>query len=670
MAQFDALTTELGVLAQALADEPRVPPPATNVEVPPLQLPPAPNGAVVWPARWMDGGKVHGSHTGLTREELEASEERTLRILAASKKQPALTGPLTDEMLAAATPPPFKPRAGRVSVFSASAARKEQRPDAGGADVGGRPTLVFPPRHPSQPRRSTLDDSDLQPGPTSSRPSGVAAQVRTYQEPRSELPQPQQSSFSSTIDRAPIHSSSAGSVRIFQEQRYHDQVQRREEEQPPPTQQQQQQQQFQSSFYPQQSSYQQQQPSYQQQQPSYQQQSSSYQQQSSSYQQQYSSYQQQSSSERLSYQQQSSSERPSYQQEEQRLWQQERETERQQEERARPASSYRSDYRREDEDHGGYRQQRPFDHLRGGYRDHEDRGYPDDEERWRRAAKERERYFDDTRHHASSSESERYESERFSDDPSPAYGAGSPYGHRPPGQDLDRYGYSRATSEGQRKRELPPWQQRESAPARQPSPPPQRAPPPTSSQKIAEGEAVELTGIMSKPHLNGEIAIVLWRQGDRWKVELNDGSQLALKETNLALLSSDPSDEPFEPPPAQPQQMQQQPRQQQARRDPWASDEDDDGAGVMASSRQPLRTQSPPPALPPKKAPMSLEIPAFNPKKEPMPPKPPEPLKAKPPPPPPPPKPPEPKKEEISYDIDNQDDDDDFDPTEFMDFDM
>ena len=378
----------------------------------------------------------------------------------------------------------------------------------------------------------------------------------------------------------------------------------------------------------------------------------------------------QSSSERPSYQQQSSSERPSYQQEEQRLWQQERETERQQEERARPASSYRSDYRREDEDHGGYRQQRPFDHLRGGYRDHEDRGYPDDEERRRRADKERERYFDDTRHHASSSESERYESERFSDDPSPAYGAGSPYGHRPPGQDLDRYGYSRATSEGQRKRELPPWQQRESAPARQASPPPQRAPPPTSSQRIAEGEAVELTGIMSKPHLNGAIAIVLGRQGDRWKVELNDGSQLALKETNLALLSSDPSDEPFEPPPAQPQQMQQQPRQQQARRDPWASDEDDDGAGVMASSRQPLRTQSPPPALPPKKAPMSLEIPAFNPKKEPMPPKPPEPLKAKPPPPPPPPKPPEPKKEEISYDIDNQDDDDDFDPTEFMDFDM
>ena len=100
--QYEALSADLRCLAEALETQPPVAPPGP----PPAVLPFDDVGPsdCRFPAatEW-----VPHSRAGLTADEVAAAEERTFQLLAALDREPPnATGPLSMDLLAAATPPP------------------------------------------------------------------------------------------------------------------------------------------------------------------------------------------------------------------------------------------------------------------------------------------------------------------------------------------------------------------------------------------------------------------------------------------------------------------------------------------------------------------------------------------------------------------------------------
>lgn len=166
--QFDTLAADLHTLAAALHDQPRVPPPdARALEAVPFNAIPS-RSDCRWPA-----AEAHVAPS-LAVEEALALEERTFQLLTSLGASPHHSGPLTNDMLAAATPPPHKPRREAVRVISYGQSA------AGGATAAAG----APSQQPLQFLADTtpIVDADLQPVPGSRLPDENVAHVPSFPE--------------------------------------------------------------------------------------------------------------------------------------------------------------------------------------------------------------------------------------------------------------------------------------------------------------------------------------------------------------------------------------------------------------------------------------------------------------------------------------------------------
>jgi hypothetical protein len=115
--QYRNAAADLICLAEALDDKPNVPPRVCVREAPPL-----PKQKTADPQLWprVPGEARCSTGGGLDRSELEINEERTFRILNSLGRGPKTSGPLTDDLLAAATPPLPVESKPIVRVYSAA----------------------------------------------------------------------------------------------------------------------------------------------------------------------------------------------------------------------------------------------------------------------------------------------------------------------------------------------------------------------------------------------------------------------------------------------------------------------------------------------------------------------------------------------------------------------
>ena len=150
--QFEELAADVRCLAEALETQPAVPPRGKPVEAVPLAM--ASRSDCHWPN--FSPSEVHVK-TGLTTKEVLTHEEKTFKLLAALDGGSKQSGPLTSTMLAAATPPPHKPRPENVRIYVAPK-QQQQQSSSGAAEVAAATAarsaaLAGPP----------IDDTDLQP---------------------------------------------------------------------------------------------------------------------------------------------------------------------------------------------------------------------------------------------------------------------------------------------------------------------------------------------------------------------------------------------------------------------------------------------------------------------------------------------------------------------------
>ena len=101
--QFDTLSADLRCLAEALDGQPSLPPRGRPVEAVPLAIDAASD------SRYPNPPQPPSLRPGLATSDVLDMEDRTFRLLASLNAAPKHTGPLTDVMLEAANPPPYKP---------------------------------------------------------------------------------------------------------------------------------------------------------------------------------------------------------------------------------------------------------------------------------------------------------------------------------------------------------------------------------------------------------------------------------------------------------------------------------------------------------------------------------------------------------------------------------
>ncbi len=141
--ELDTLAADVRCLTEALDDRPAPPPRGPPLEAAPLEMG-ASDSRPPWPHT---AGKTAAGQArltpGLGYDEVLRLEERTSRLLSSLEAAPAdWSGPLTEQMIAAAKPPPHKPRTDAVRVCS-----------------GGATTTAASYAPPSV----AIDDTDLQP---------------------------------------------------------------------------------------------------------------------------------------------------------------------------------------------------------------------------------------------------------------------------------------------------------------------------------------------------------------------------------------------------------------------------------------------------------------------------------------------------------------------------
>ena len=144
--QFDTLSADLRCLAEALDGQPSLPPRGRPVEAVPLAIDAASD------SRYPNPPQPPSLRPGLATSDVLDMEDRTFRLLASLNAAPKHTGPLTDVMLEAANPPPYKPRA-QIRVTSRPATMSP-------APTVAKPADLLPP----------IDDADLQPEPNTRLP--------------------------------------------------------------------------------------------------------------------------------------------------------------------------------------------------------------------------------------------------------------------------------------------------------------------------------------------------------------------------------------------------------------------------------------------------------------------------------------------------------------------